>query len=451
MLELLKVNPFKSSLNGTITLPGSKSITNRALIIGAIAKGKTTLTGALFSRDTNLMIKALNDLGFEIISNKKNRTIDIAGLGGKIPKKKCKIHVGNAGTVARFITSLLALQNNGEYEIVGDKEMEVRPIKGLLDALMSLYSVKFEFYKKKGFLPFKMHTAGTCEASAKVDSSASSQILSALLMTMQGSKKEISLKCYNARTPYINITKSMKSSFGIKAPLKNPNNTYHISREKYLSKNYLIEPDLSAASYFFALTAVNRGKIIIKNMPSDPIQGDAKFVNVLKMHGLKIEKKDSFWIVSHLNNIKLYPKPMVIDFNNFSDTFLTYAAISPLITKDIKIVGIKHTRHQETDRVAGVAKELIKLGQEVIEEEDSIQIISNQAKLISLAKKARNIGKTLEVETYNDHRFAMSFGILGTYDLLNDGKPWIGIKNPNCCEKTFPKFFNQIDKLRDGE
>ena len=451
MRSPLAILPFENPISGVLSLPGSKSITNRALIIAALCDKTVTLNGALFSRDTLIMIEALRQLGFEILADETNSMIQITGRGGSIPNKVASIDVGNAGTAARFITALLALQKGGEYTLDGDPQMRNRPMKGLIDAISELGSATFTFLEKPFHFPFQMKTFGTQNKYAQVDASASSQILSALLLTLPACKQDIQLDCPNVRTAYIQVTEQIKSHFGILESAMTKEGSFHIQNNPYQTPKdslFLIEPDLSAASYFFALTVLHGGSLSIKNIPAQPIQGDAAFAELLTSHALEISPQKGHWAIQRPTNRSNNKDVADFNFNLFSDTFLTYAAIAPLLNRETTITGIKHTRLQETDRVSAMSTELKKLGQTVIESEDSIKILSDKNALIEKAKAARSIGKTLEIETYEDHRFAMSFGILGTYDLLGDGEAWLSINNPECCGKTFPDFFHMLESLR---
>jgi 3-phosphoshikimate 1-carboxyvinyltransferase len=443
--------PFKGPLSGILSLPGSKSITNRALIIAALCDGPVTLKGALFSRDTLIMIEALRQLGFEILADKENSILQIKGQAGAIPNKTASLDVGNAGTAARFITAFLALQKEGEYTLDGDPQMRDRPMKGLIDALSELGSATFTFLEKPFHFPFQMKTHGPQNGYAQVDASASSQILSALLLTLPACKKDIQLDSPNVRTAYVKVTEQIKSHFGISKSAMTEEGSFCLQNNPYQApedSEFLVEPDLSAASYFFALTVLHGGSLSVKNIPTKPIQGDAAFAELLKSHALQVSPEKGQWNIQRPIESAIHKELADFNFNLFSDTFLTYAAVAPLLNKETTITGIKHTRLQETDRVSAMATELKKLGQTVIEGEDSLKIISDKNTLIEKAQAARAKGKTLEIETYEDHRFAMSFGILGTYDLLEDGQAWLSIKDPECCGKTFPDFFHTLESLR---
>jgi 3-phosphoshikimate 1-carboxyvinyltransferase len=428
------------------------------LILAALAEGQTRLTGALFSRDTRIMLAALDAVGFEIEANEAAATITVNGLGGAIPAQTASIQVGNAGTAARFLTAFLALKEGGTYQFDGDEAMRERPMSGLTDALSALGAADFDFHEKPGHFPFLLKSRGFRGGRATVDARASSQILSALLLaapavqrsSLEGAR-EIQIKCPEVRPQYVAITLKMRETFGAASGGGSDPEIYRLSPITYnapASGTYRIEPDISAASYFLALTLIHGGTLRFLNLGADPLQGDAHFVDVLAHHGLKVDAEPSAWVATCDPSNDPRRSHREIDFSSISDTFLTYAAVVPLLGESVRITGIGHTRRQETDRIAGMAAELSKLGQLVKEEADALTILPKPNELRARALKARSDGQLLSINTYEDHRFAMSFGILASYDLLGDGKPWLAIKNPGCCAKTFPGFFEALDQLR---
>lgn len=450
MLDLLPIRPIRGKIDGTLVLPGSKSITNRALILAALSSGQTQLGGALFSRDTKIMIAALNALGFKLVAEEAALTIQIEGLGGVIPNSEATINVGNAGTAARFLTAFVASKAGGIYYLDGDPAMRERPMSGLLQALVDLGAAELEFHKKTNHFPFTLRAKGYHGGVASVDARASSQILSALLLSASLGGA-IKLKSSDVRQHYVGLTLEMLQSFGAAPIAISLEGEYALASARYTapkSGHYAIEPDLSAASYFFALTLIQGGSLRIPNIGCNPLQGDSRFVDVLFYHGLRLDMKQDEWFVSCEYPHEIQKEHREIDFNHISDTFLTYAAIAPLLGKSVSITGIGHTRYQETDRIKGMAEELSKLGQLVKEEEGALTIEPKLSELRVRALQAREAGKLLTVETYEDHRFAMSFAVLGSYDLLGDGKPWLAIKDPNCCAKTFPDFFITLESFR---
>jgi 3-phosphoshikimate 1-carboxyvinyltransferase len=455
MSDPLPIQPFTSALDASIELPGSKSITNRALILAALAKGETKLEGALFSRDTRIMLAALKTLGFQVSADEAAHSITVKGEAGEIPVKTAELNIGNAGTAARFLTAFLARVPGGCYTLDGDPAMRERPMSGLLDALVALDAAEFEFHGQPGHFPFTLKAKGYQGGSVEVDASSSSQILSALLLSAPATNSEqtnsapTTLTCPSVRPFYVAITLKMREAFGAAPVTADANGSYTLPATAYTSPGcYAIEPDLSAASYFLALTLIQGGSLKIPNVGIDPLQGDAHFVDVLTHHGLRVDAKRNEWTATSSAPNGIQRGHREIDFNTISDTFLTYAAISPLLGGSVRICGIGHTRLQETDRIAGMATELAKLGQLVKEEPEALTISIKPNELRARALKARNEGKLLTVDTYEDHRFAMSFGILGSYDLLEDGQPWLAINDPACCGKTFPNFFEVLKALK---
>lgn len=435
---ILPIKPFTAPVRGTVRLPGSKSITNRALILAALCKDPVTLQGALFSRDTEIMLKALRALGFKIAANTRAATIRVTGHHGIIPKAKARLDVGNAGTAARFLTAFLCLKKRGVFQLDGDEAMRRRPMKGLLDALRQL-GAEFEFTGEPHHFPFTLKTHGLPGGTVEVDASASSQILSALMMVAEWADEILHIKLHGPTVsePFVQMTAKMipKFAHGFK-PL--------IDAPPY-QETYFIEPDATAASYFVLLPVATLGAApgyqIAGLGELTNLQGDIGFLPVASALGLKIVKKPDHTEISSgpaYHGLKQ-------NFNPFSDTFLTLAALAPLLDGPTHIFGIRHTRKQETDRIHAMATELARLGQGVAEtpDQDGLIITPDLAALKSRSKK-----KPVEIETYDDHRVAMSFAILGSHNLHANGKPWLKIKNPACCGKTFPNFFDTLETLR---
>lgn len=432
------VRPFTAPVRGAVRLPGSKSITNRALILAALCRDPVTLRGALFSRDTEIMVKALRAVGFKIQADRRAETIRVTGRNGMIPKSKAAIHVGNAGTAARFLPALLSLKKRGTYQLDGDEAMRKRPMKGLLDALHQL-GVEYEFSGEPHHFPFTLKTHGLPGGVVEVDASASSQILSALMMVAEWADHplEIKLRGHTVSAPFVQMTAKMIPRFehGFKPLIDAPP----------FQDVYFIEPDATAASYFIVLPIAAPGtapgyRIFGLGELTD-LQGDIGFLTVAAAVGLKVVKKND---QTEISSGPAY-HGVTQNFNPFSDTFLALAAIAPLLEGPTHIFGIRHTRKQETDRVHAMATELRRLGQEVEEtsDQDGLIITPNLRAL-----KARTRRQPVAIETYDDHRVAMSFAILGCHDLHGGGRPWLAIKNPGCCAKTFPDFFDVLESLR---
>lgn len=445
MQDPLPIQPFTEPVSGVVTLPGSKSITNRALLLAALCDKPITLTGALFSEDTEIMCEALSALGFEVSRNATAKTICVKGCKGDIPVNKAELYVANAGTAARFLTAMLCLKEGGEYTLDGSPAMRKRPMRGLLDALVGHGAAEVTYLGQDGHFPFTLKTKGLPGGTLEVDASASSQILSALLMIAPLAKDStliVRLKGETVSHPFIQMTLDMIAQFGVSLKSSAAESSYQFPQAHFNAPGdeYLVEPDATAASYYAILPWVVGGDLTLKDCADIHLQGDIRFVDVLGQLGASFDSKEQDLLADFPN---IYARGFEQDFNPISDTFLTLAAIAPLLKTPLTITGIAHTRKQETDRIHAMATELRKLGQEVQETEDSLTASPNIAKLRELTAEA-----PMEIDTYHDHRVAMSFGILGSYDLHGDGRPWLAIRNPGCCAKTFPNFFEVLAELR---
>jgi 3-phosphoshikimate 1-carboxyvinyltransferase len=431
--DILPIKPFSRPVRGEVTLPGSKSLTNRALLLAALCDRPVTLTGALFSEDTHLMVEALKALGFTVSANADAGTIEVSNQANGF-KQDAELFVGLAGTAARFLTALCAAAPSGVYRIDGIPQMRKRPMKGLIDALRSL-GADVRCTGVEGFFPLEIHAKGLRGGEVAIDASESSQMLSGLLMVAPLADASIQIKLSTkVREPFVQMTKNMVNQFGGVADFNPTSAAWEVAKKSYtFAGTYAIEPDATAASYFATLPLVTGGNLTLLNLHQG-LQGDTQFVEVMKRVGLTA--------TSSSRGLEVFFATGTVrtgvdqNFNEFSDTFLTLAAISPLLSGPTRITGIAHSRKQETDRVAGMARELTKLGQDVVETEDSLTITP------------RPLKSGVEIETYGDHRFAMSFGILGCHDLHGDGRPWLSIKDPACCAKTFPNFFDVLESLR---
>lgn len=452
----LTILPITRPGSAVVTPPGSKSITNRALIFAALAEGPVTLTGALFSRDTRIMCASLKALGFEVSTDERAKTISVLGLGGKIPNAKATLHVGNAGTAARFLTALLALHPAGEYTVDGDEAMRARPMGGLLEALAAQggsFTDPVTGVSTDRF-PFIYRTAGLRGGDIPVDASASSQMLSALLMAAPYAKSPATVKLIGntVSEPFVDMTLRMCAQFGVAA--KSEGSATHRFPFGLAYKNpsvYPIEPDATAASYFLALPIAAPVATTVGGLSEKGLQGDTAFAGVLKRMGMTIDESESGWTVGVPS---VAPKGRDENFGPFSDTFLTLAATATLLDGPTTIRGLAHTRKQETDRVLAMCTELERLGQKCsptsaeLKADDKLSTLTIYPDKVALKKAAAN--GPVPIHTYEDHRVAMSFGILGSHDLFGDGRPWITIEDPACCGKTFPNFFEVLQGVREG-
>lgn len=438
MTDPLPIVPFMKAPVGDVILPGSKSITNRAILLAALSFNTVQIENALISEDTLIMVNALKTLGFGIYVDTLRSTILVRGTGGKIPKNMASIDVGNSGTVARFLTAILCLHSSGTYYLNGSAAMRKRPMRPLLNALESIGAATVIYHQDHGYFPFTLKTHGLYGGQVCLDISSSSQILSAMLMIapLCVSTLSISFMGKVISWPFVEMTLKMMGIFGQSQLPEKKDNGWVFSKSRpytLATEHYVVEPDATAASYFQALVLILGGQLRIPGLSlNTSLQGDLGFTRVLQYNGLQFEHSNNSLIFKRSNFASL--SGVVANFGDYSDTFLTLAAIAPLLKSPTYIGEVEHTRFQETDRISAVVTELKRLKQNVIENQDSLTIIPQRL-------------KPTIIDTYNDHRMAMSFAILGSYDFTRSGFPWLSIRNPSCCAKTFPNFFETLNSL----
>lgn len=426
-MEQYRVNPIKDKIEGVFDfVPGSKSITNRALLICALADGTSVLDGTLFSDDSRHFLKALQELGFEIKIEEEKKRVTVKGENGKIPNKTGKIYVGSAGTAARFLTAMCGL-SDGTYEIQASSQMEKRPMQPLFEALEQL-GANITYLKEQYFLPVIIEGAGKQQRGRKVvslDISKSTQFLSAFLMTSVMCKEGLKLNIISEKKigSYIKITMDMMKDFGVVVEFDGEE---YVIRDgcAYQAKQYQVEPDVSAACYFWAMAALTNGCVTVKNVHRSSIQGDMMFLNVLEQMGCKVSDTMEGIMVQGSSALK----GVKVDMNNFSDQALTLAALAIFADGPTRIEHIGHIRLQESDRLKAIATELGRIGIKTEEEEDSITIYPGKV-------------TPAVIKTYEDHRVAMAFSLIG---LKAEG---IIIEDPMCCKKTFEEYFLILDEL----
>lgn len=424
-----KVKTVKHPLNCTVEVPGSKSITNRALLMAALSDGECTLNGVLFSDDSRHFLTSLIALGYIIQVNEVEKYVVIRGAGGELPKKDAVINVGSAGTAARFLTAMLAL-SDGEYTIQASEQMKKRPMLPLFEALTSM-GAEFTFLEKEGHLPVKVKGATfggkTPACEVDIDISKSTQFLSALMMVAPMLKNGLKIHITSQKTEgaYIRITSKMMHQFGCN--VVHEGSLYEIAAgESYMADTYQIEPDVSAACYFYAAAALTGGHVIVKNVHSTSMQGDMKFINVLRQMGCAVtEEREGICVTGPKDGCY---NGVDIDMNDFSDQTMTLAALAPFAKTQTYIRNIGHIRLQESDRIHAIVTELTKLGIDVKEEESAILISPGEV-------------KPGVVSTYDDHRMAMAFALIG---LRAEG---IVIDDCECCRKTFEDYFEVLDRI----
>lgn len=440
----LPIHPFRAEPRSEAGVPGSKSISNRALLLASLCADDVRIDNLLDSDDTQALREAFDRLGIHTATVCQG--LVVSGCAGSPPGNRAVFDVRNAGTVARFLPAALSVRTEGEYHFDGFPAMRKRPMAGLLGSLETL-GAGIECTGEDGHFPFTLRPRGWRGEHLSVDASRSSQILSGLLIaaTRAPGPMRFELEGETVSRPFVRMTLRMIGDFGGSAEEEGGGFRVAPGLDGPEGGRYTVEPDATAASYFFALPLATGGRLEVKGFPQSSLQGDLEFLRVLERVGLEITRSGG----SISSQARGVPKPpdsglfLDADFNAFSDTFLTLAALAPLLPGAVRIRGIGHTRHQETDRIAAMSTELLKLGQEVEEEEDSLTIRPRPDRARSLSAE-----RPVPVDTYDDHRVAMSFGILGCHDLHGDGRPWIAIRDPECSGKTFPNFFEELAHLR---
>lgn len=420
----MQITPLNHPLSATVRVPGSKSLTNRALLIASLANGKTRLTNALFSDDSCYFAKGLQTLGFEVALDKANHEMTVTGLGGKIPAKYAELFIGNAGTAARFLSAFLTL-GHGRYILDGEPRMRQRPIQDLIDALDQL-GVKLN--ATNHCPPVEIFANGLRGGKTKIAGDISSQFLSALLMVAPYASSPIEIEVITELNskPYVDMTIAIMQDFGVQ--VERQGYERFIMKPSFFSphSSYQIESDASAASYFFAAPAICGGTVRVENISRPSKQGDIAFLDILQQMGCMVKEGKNFIEVTGANLLN----GIDADMRDIPDTAQTLAAIAPFASSPTQIRGIASARVKETDRVHATCTELTRLGVRVDEHEDGMTIYP-----------CENFQPAL-IHTYNDHRMAMAFSLIGLR------VPGITIENPSCVSKTFPKFFDVLDSLR---
>ena len=432
VVETLAIIPTSRPVTGVAAVPGSKSITNRALVLAALADGPTTLTGALFADDTDRMRDCLRGLGFAVDTDSARAEITVVGQGGRIPASRADLFVGNSGTTARFITPVLA-SGRGEYTVDGVARMRERPMGDLLRALGQL-GVDVASIGGNGCPPLRVRAGGLTGGACIVRADTSSQFLSGLLLAApcaDGPQTRITLDGPVLSAPYIRITTAMMASFGATVETIGEGREYMVpGRQGYQALGrYAVEPDASAATYFWAAAALTGGRVRVPGIGADALQGDAAFVEVLAAMGCAVTRTADYTEVAGTANLR----GVRVDMNAISDTVMTLAALAPFADSPTHIENVAHIRHKETDRLRAVATELVRLGVRVEERADGLTIYP--AGKITLAT----------VQTYDDHRMAMAFALVGLRT------PGVIIADPGCVRKTFPDYFARLSSLVAGE
>lgn len=422
MIQKIVIHPVTQPIRGTIRPPGSKSLTNRALVVAALARGRSRLTGVLDSQDTRVMVESLARLGIRLSHDAATCEVEITGCNGRPPVGQADLWLENSGTSMRFLTALCSL-GHGPYRLDGNARMRERPIADLTSALAAL-GVNIRCEMKNSCPPVVVQGEGIRGGSVRVGGEISSQFLSALLMSVPASSGPVTIEVAGqlVSEPYVEMTIKVCEAFGVRIERVGAG-AFQVRPQTYQARDYAIEPDASAASYFLAAAAVTGGEVTIPGLSKTALQGDVRFVDVLRQMGCVVDDAADRLIVrgGALRGVD-------VDMNGISDTAQTLAAIAPFASGPTRIRNIGHIRHKETDRVAALATELRRIGQTVEEHADGLTIEPAPV-------------RPATIETYDDHRMAMSFAVTGL------AAPGITISNPACTAKTYPRFFEDLAAL----
>lgn len=411
-----------------VDIPGSKSVANRALIIAAHASGKTTLRNMLFSDDTRYMMEALKKLGNKVDIDEENKIVIIEGTQEK-KFQNVELFVGNAGTAMRFLPTYLST-GEGDITLTGIERMKERPIKDLVEALAQL-AVKVDYKEKEGYPPIEIKARRLNGGTVTIKGNKSSQYLTSLLLSTPYAKNDskIVIEGSLVSIPYVKITTTMMKDFGIDV-INNENKEFIIKAgQKYKGMDYVIEGDCSSASYFFAMAAITKSKIKINNVKKDAMQGDIKLLEVLEKMGVKVEYGENYIIVEGTDTLK----GVTVDMHHMSDVAQTLSVVALFAKGKTEIQNVYNMRIKETDRIKACYNELTKLGAKVTELEEGL--------IVEPLKNIKDYNNGVEIETYDDHRMAMSFSLAGL--LIKDTI----IKDPSCVSKTFPNYFDEFEKI----
>ncbi len=427
----LEIAPLSAPPNCTVSVPGSKSITNRALVLAAVADRDVScrLVGALRSEDTEVMVVALQALGIAVRpewDTDPPTVVLSAQLVRGIPAESANLFVANSGTTVRFLTALVAT-GTGEYRLDGISRMRERPIQDLLDALNQFSGVRATSATGNGCPPVVIRSNGLPGGRVTLRAGVSSQFLSGLLMAAPAAAApvEVVIDGPTVSEPYIDMTVAMMRQWGYEVNRPAAGRFMVSPHHGHPGvEQYRVEPDASSASYFFAAAAIAGGTVTVRDMQRDMLQGDVKFVECLEQMGCRVEYTAD-GITVHGGSLR----GIDVDMNAISDTVMTLAAVALFADGPTTIRNVAHIRHKETDRIAAVATELRKLGAEVDEFPDGLRITPRP--LTGCA-----------VDTYNDHRMAMSLALVGLK------VPGVVINNPGCVAKTYPGFWEDFEKLR---
>jgi 3-phosphoshikimate 1-carboxyvinyltransferase len=424
----LTLTPF-ATLDAALDVPGSKSLTNRALILAALAEGTSTLTGGLIADDSEVMVRALRQLGIGVEVDGTSYTV--AGRGGEIPAAGADLDLKLSGTSIRFLTAVTAL-GRGRFVLDGNARMRERPIQDLLNALTPLGARLGTLYET-GCPPVVVEASGLVGGTTRVAGDSSSQYLSALLMVAPYAEGPVEIEVVGEllSKPFLDMTLALMADFGVEVAREGYTH-FRVEPGRYRALSYRIEGDAMAAGYFWAAAAVTGGTVRIGNVGSDSVQGDRRLADVLAAMGCEVRWGAHETRVTGPSDGRL--RGGTFDLNDMPDQAQTLAVVALFADAAVRIENIWNLRIKETDRLSAMATELQKFGVRAIEERDALTVVPLE----------QSPGP-VEVATYDDHRMAMAFAVAGA---RLDG---VTLLDPGCVAKTYPRFFEDWQGLRDAE
>lgn len=417
---MIEIKPL-SHLKATVAIPGSKSYTHRALIVSALAGGASILIHALRSEDTDHTIRALKKLGVPVLC--KEDGLHVQGKGGKLAAPEERIFIGNSGTSMRFLTALAALKK-GRTLLDGSERMRKRPIAQLLEGLAAL-GVDAYSKERNGYPPVVIESQGIKGGWARINGGESSQFLSAILMVAPHAVEDVRVEVTGPPVSkhYIDITLGVMRAFGVEVENAGYRSFFVRAGQRYVPQQYEIEGDASNASYFFSAAAVARGRVRVENLRLPSLQGDIRFLDILERMGCGVIRGED-WAEVHGKELQ----GIEVDMNAMPDLVPTLAVTAAFARGKTAIRNIGHLRLKESDRLRTLTRELSRMGIRVEEGEDGLKIEGGKA-------------HGAEIETYQDHRLAMSFAVAG---LAVSG---VKIKGEECVNKSFPDFWKTLGRL----
>ncbi len=423
-MNVVAIAPAQAPLDAEVHVPGSKSITNRALLLAALADGVSTLDGVLFSDDSHWFVDGLQRLGVGVEVDQPRAQVRVHGLGGGPPAAEAELWVELAGTAARFLLAYAAL-GQGHYTIDGNARMRQRPMNDLLETLRDLGAYCYSVGGHPG-LPIRVEACGLRGGAAGLAGDKTSQFLSALLMVAPYAQQDVELTMTSplAATPYIDITTTMMAAFGARAEQDGYKRFWVRAGQRYQSRRYQIEPDASNASYFFAAAALTGGRVRVANLTRASIQGDIAFLDVLAQMGCHVESGAGWTEVRGPEQLR----GVDLDMSKLPDMAITLAVLAPFADRPTTIRNVALIRHHETDRIAALAAELGKLGVVLEERADGLTIYPGWQ-------------RAAELDSHHDHRMAMGLAVAGLKI------PGLRISGAEAVGKTFPDFFERFAGL----